>query len=73
MKLEDLLLKVQNSKQGVGKARRIRLLKTEINKVKKSLITDSSQSDDANESKSSSQHSSMFTVVVFSVTLINYL
>lgn len=51
-------------KHGVGRARRIRLVRGEINKVKKNLTTDSSQSDvDANESKSSSQNSSKLTLL----------
>lgn len=61
LKLEELLIKIQNMKHGVGRARRIRLVRGEINKVKKNLATDSSQSDgdiDASDAKSSSQNSS---------------
>lgn len=61
LKLEDLLQRSQGMKHSVARTRRIKLIKSEITKVKKNLTTDSSQSDgdnDVSESKSSSQNSS---------------
>jgi hypothetical protein len=60
-KLEELLVKSQALKHGLARAKRVKVVRSELNKAKKNLATtDSSQSDAENEvgdSKNSSQSS----------------
>lgn len=54
-KLEQLMNKTQNVKHGGARSKRIKLIKVEIAKLKKSSVSESSQSDAENEEKSSPQ------------------
>lgn len=56
-KLEQLLNKSQNIKYGGSKAKRIKLIKAELSRLKKSSVSESSQSDGENEEKDSEQAS----------------
>lgn len=50
-KLEELLIKSQTLKHGLARAKRVKLIRSELNKARKQLAasTDSSQSDGENE------------------------
>lgn len=68
-KLEDLLVKSQALKHGTARAKRVKVVRSELIKAKKNLIiTDSSQSDgepDAGDAKSSSQNSGRRKIFLF--------
>jgi hypothetical protein len=65
-KLEELLVKSQALKHGLARAKRVKVVRSELNKAKKNLATtDSSQSDAENEvgdSKNSSQSSGEYSL-----------
>lgn len=45
-KLEELLLKSQNLRHGLARAKRVKLVRSELNRIKRALaVHDSSQSD----------------------------
>ncbi|XP_044260104.1 peregrin isoform X2 [Tribolium madens] len=58
-KLEELLVKSQALKHGLARAKRVKVVRSELNKAKKNLAnTDSSQSDGENEGGGDSKNSS---------------
>lgn len=57
IKLEELLIKSQALKHGLARVKRVKLIRSELNKVKKALAatTDSSQSDGDAEKANTTQ------------------